>query len=96
MAPESDFIEFVYDGFRTMELGVANELDGFINFANDRFAEDDFNKVDFKEVQRIAGTCVTGCEIVDPGPIDDLPEYKGFVPRLVKCAKTAYERFNHK
>jgi hypothetical protein len=64
----------------------------FVDFANANFAEDDFNKADFKEVQRIAGTCVTGCDIVDPGPIKNMPEYKGFVPRLVKCAKAAHER----
>ncbi len=90
--PESDFIEFVYKGFRIMERGVANEVLAFVDFANERYAADDFNRVDFKELQRIAGTCVTGCDIVDSGPIDDLPEYKGFVPRLVKCAKKAYER----
>jgi UDP-N-acetyl-D-mannosaminuronic acid dehydrogenase len=91
-APDDAFIEFVHDGFRSMECGVANEVAAFVDFANEHFAEDDFNKVDFKEVQRIAGTCVTGCDIVDPGPIDDLPEYKGFIPRLVRCAKKAWEK----
>jgi nucleotide sugar dehydrogenase len=90
--PESDFIDFVHEGFRIMERGVANEVQAFVGFVNNRYAVDDFNRVDFKEVQRIAGTCVTGCEIVDPGPIADLPEYQGFVPRLMKCAKKAYER----
>ena len=90
-APHDEFIEFVYDGFRIMERGVANEVAAFVDFANERFAGDDFNKVDFKEVQRIAGTCVTGCEIVEPGPIKNLPAYKGFIPRLVRCAKIAYE-----
>ena len=60
--------------------------------AQTKAMDDDFNRVDFKEVQRIAGTCVTGCDIVDPGPISDPPEYNGFVPRLAKCARTAYER----
>jgi hypothetical protein len=91
-APEPDFIDFVHDGFRIMETGVANEIQAFVDFANERYAKDDFNRVDFKEVQRIAGTCVTGCDIVDPGPVESIPEYKGFVPRLVRCAKTAYER----
>jgi UDP-N-acetyl-D-mannosaminuronic acid dehydrogenase len=91
-APNEAFIEFVHDGFRIMERGVANEVAAFVDFANANFAEDDFNKADFKEVQRIAGTCVTGCDIVDPGPIKNMPEYKGFVPRLVKCAKAAHER----
>jgi UDP-N-acetyl-D-mannosaminuronic acid dehydrogenase len=90
-SPEPAFIEFVHDGFRIMERGVANEVATFVDFANERFAKDGFNRVDFNEMQRIAGTCVTGCNIVDPGPIDDLAEYNGFIPRLVLCAKTAYE-----
>jgi hypothetical protein len=89
--PPPDFIEFVHEGFRIMERGVANELKAYIDFANKKYAADDFNRIDFKEVQRIAATCVTGCNIVDPGPIENLPEYNGFVPRLVKCAKKAYE-----
>ena len=75
-----------------MERGVANELKAYIEFANKNYAPDDFNKIKFNEVQRIAGTCVTGCEIVDPGPVESIPEYEGFTPRLVKCAKKAYER----
>jgi hypothetical protein len=92
-SPENLFVDFVYDGFRIMERGIANEVASFVNFANGRFAGDDFNRVDFKEVQHIAGTCVTGCEIVDPGPVDSVPEYKGFVPRLLKCAKKAWEEY---
>jgi UDP-N-acetyl-D-mannosaminuronic acid dehydrogenase len=87
--PDQTFIDFVHDGFRIMERGVANELNAFIAFANQTYAMDKFNRADFQEVQRIARTCVTGCDIVDPGPIDQMPQYKGFVPRLVKCAKKA-------
>jgi hypothetical protein len=90
-SPGDTFIDFVHNGFRIMECGVANEVNRFVNFANERFATDDFNRVDFKEMQRIAGTCITGCDIVDSAPIDDLPEYNGFVPRLVQCAKKAWE-----
>jgi len=90
--PSPDFIDFVHEGFRIMERGVANEVQTFVDFANEHYAADDFNRVDFTEVQRIAGTCVTGCDIVNPGPIESIPEYKGFTPRLVRCAKTAYER----
>jgi hypothetical protein len=95
-SPDDAFIEFVHESFRIMERGVANEVAAFVDFANQRFAEDDFNRVDFKEVKRIAGTCVTGCDIVNPGPIDDLPEYNGFIPRLAKCAKKAYESSKEK
>jgi UDP-N-acetyl-D-mannosaminuronic acid dehydrogenase len=91
-APNAEFVSFVHDGFRVMERGVANELAAFIDFANRRYAKDDFNKIDFAEVQRIAGTCVTGCDIVDPGAIEEAPEYKGFVPRLVKIAQGVWRR----
>lgn len=86
--PSQEFIDFVYDGFRIMERGVANELLGLINFYNERYAEDSFNKIDFREVQRLAGTCVTGCSIAEPGPIKDVPVYHKFTPRLVQRAKT--------
>ena len=75
-----------------MERGVANELKAFIDFANHRYAEDDFNRIDFDEVRRIAGTCVTGCDIVEPGPIESIPEYNGFVPRLAKAAFMAQDK----
>ena len=91
--PPDAFSGFVYEGFRTMERGVANEVARFAAFANERFAGNDFNKVEFKDIQRIAGTCVTGCDIVDPGPIEKTPEYDGFTPRLVSCAKKAWDEY---
>jgi UDP-N-acetyl-D-mannosaminuronic acid dehydrogenase len=87
--PPAGFVDFVFEGFRVMERGVANELNSFIDFANSRYAPDAFNRIDFKEVQRIAGTCVTGCAIADPGPVETAPAYEGFVPRLAKCAYEA-------
>jgi UDP-N-acetyl-D-mannosaminuronic acid dehydrogenase len=88
--PNMDFVDFVYEGFRVMERGVANELKSFVDFANSRYAPDAFNRIDFKEVQRIAGTCVTGCAIADPGPIEEIQQYEGFIPRLVTCAYRAH------
>lgn len=94
--PSQEFLDFVYDGFRIMECGVANELQGLIRFFNERYAGDDFNKIDFKEVQRIAGTCVTGCAIVDPAIIENAPVYRGFSPRLAQRAKnTALNSHNN-
>jgi len=86
--PEESFIRFTYDSFRTMEKGLANELLGLIEFYNEEYAFDEFNKVNFSEVQRLAKTCSTGCEIVDPEVIDILPVYKGF---SVSLARTAFE-----
>jgi UDP-N-acetyl-D-mannosaminuronic acid dehydrogenase len=84
--PDSEFISFVYESFRIMEKGLANELSWLIEFYNLNYAHNDFNKVNFFEVQRLAKTCSTGCEIADPGIIDQIPEYKGFSVKLAKCA----------
>jgi UDP-N-acetyl-D-mannosaminuronic acid dehydrogenase len=90
--PTSEFIDFVYQGFRAVECGVANEVQALADFLNEHYANDVFNRVQFKDIQRIAGTCVTGCEIVNPGPIGALPGYDGFVPRLVRCAYEAWHK----
>ena len=84
--PDAEFINFVYESFRAMEKGLANELLELIEFYNTFYVHDDFNRVDFKEVQRLAKTCSTGCEIENPGKIETVPDYKGFVSRLVQCA----------
>ena len=89
--PAPEFVDFVYEGFRAVECGVANEVLALTEFLNEHYAYDDFNRIKFEDVQRIAGTCVTGCSIVDPGPIDHLPSYNGFTPRLVKCAYKAFQ-----
>lgn len=92
--PLSDFLDFVYDSFRVVEIGVANEVQNFINFANERYVKDDFNRVEFSEVQKIAGTCVTGCDIVSPAPIEKVPVYKEFSSRLAKCAYITSQKEN--
>lgn len=82
-----ELIHFVHAGFLALEKGFANEIQGFIDYANDRFAEDDFNKIDYKEVKRIAETCVTGCQLANPGLLKAVPEYSGFSSRLLNCLK---------
>jgi UDP-N-acetyl-D-mannosaminuronic acid dehydrogenase len=84
--PEPEFINFVYESFRAMEKGLGLELLRLIEFFNENFVHDDFNKVDFYEVQRLAKTCCTGCEIANPGKVEVVPEYKGFFSRLVEYA----------
>ena len=69
-----------------MERGVANEVKKLIDFLNDNYALDDFNRVDFDDVRHISGTCVTGCEIVQAGSVDELPDFNGFSSRLGECA----------
>ena len=85
-SPDQEFLDFVLKSFRIVERGMANEIERLINFFNDRYAFDDFNRADFNEIQRIAGTCVTGCSIVEPEPIINKPEYHGFSSRLVRLA----------
>lgn len=84
-APDPAFTRFVLEGFRVVERGVANELKTLVEFFNECYAADSFNRVDFTEVQYLAGTCVTGCAIADPGPVEAVG-YDGFVPDLVRCA----------
>jgi UDP-N-acetyl-D-mannosaminuronic acid dehydrogenase len=82
--PQSEFIDFVYKSFKVMEKGLGLELLKLIEFYNNNYAHDDYNKVDFYEVQRLARTCSTGCEIANPEVIDFVPVYKGFSSRLVR------------
>jgi hypothetical protein len=85
-APPAEFVAFVHDGFRAMERGVANEVMGLVEFLNEHYADGAFNRIDFRDVQRIAGTCVTGCAIADPGRIEAAPSYRGFTPTLMEAA----------
>lgn len=85
-APKKDFVDFVYNSFRVMERGLANEVMAICSFLNGKYAKTPFNKVDFAEVQRLAASCSTGCVIANTGPIDKMPDYNGKVLRLVKNA----------
>ena len=82
--PTDDFVDFVYGSFRAMEKGLGQELVGLINFYNENYAFDEYNKVKFEDVQRLAKTCSTGCEIADPDPIEKIPVYKSFSSILSK------------
>ncbi len=82
--PKSAFIDFVYESFVAMEKGQAYELMGLINFYNGNYAFDEYNKVKFEDVQRMAKTCSTGCEIADPGTIQNIPEYQEFSSTLAQ------------
>jgi len=88
-APPPSFLDFVQAGFRAVELGIANETAALIDFLNARYARDGYNRADFRDVQRLAATCVTGCRIVDPGPVSESPFFDGFAFRLARRARTA-------
>ena len=85
-APEKDFIDFVYASFRAFETGLANEVNSLCDFLNTRYADVEFNKVKFSDVQKLAGSCSTGCEIANTGKISSVPVYKGFSSRLAQDA----------
>ena len=84
--PSKDFVDFVYKSFQAMEKGLAIELLNLINFYNTNYAYDDYNKVKFADVQRLAKTCSTGCEIADVDKIEAVPVYNGFSSSLVQKA----------
>lgn len=85
-APDAALVDDVVTGFRAVERGVANEVAAVVRFLNGRYAKDAFNEVRFADVQRIAGTCVTGCVIVDPGPVERPTFASGFTSSLVDVA----------
>ena len=85
-APADALVDDVARGFRAVERGVANEVAAVVRFLNGRYAKDAFNEVRFADVQRIAGTCVTGCVIVDPGPVEAPAFTSGFASSLVDVA----------
>lgn len=87
--PPDGFIDFVADSFQTVERGVANELQSLIAFLNDRYAPDVFNRVDLGRVRTLAASCVTGCMIAEPGPIDSVPTFGDFSLRLAQTAAKA-------
>jgi UDP-N-acetyl-D-mannosaminuronic acid dehydrogenase len=86
LAPDAGLVSFVVGCFRAIEQGVANEVHELIDYLNRQYAGTDFNRIEFKEVQRLAGTCTTGCRIGEVGAIARIPAYKGFLPRLVQRA----------
>ena len=86
--PSAALVEAVYRGFKSVETGVANEVQGLVRFLNARYADTEFNRVRFSEVQRIAATCPTGCRIVDTGRSSvRSSQTNGFDSRLVAASR---------
>ncbi len=85
-APTDELLEHVLTGFRAMERGVANELAALIEFLNQHYSQDHFGAVSWDQVQRLAGTCVTGCVLVAPGPIQAPEQPTAFTSELVSRA----------
>jgi UDP-N-acetyl-D-mannosaminuronic acid dehydrogenase len=85
-APNNDLVEYITQGFRIVEHGFARELNDTIEFLNSRYVHDNFNKVSYAEVQKLAGTCSTGCRLADPIATEPLEPSRGFLSTLVECA----------
>lgn len=83
-SPDSRLVDFVTKGFRIVEHGFARELNDIIAFLSKRYARDEFNTVRYQEVQRLAGTCSTGCRLVDATAPEGLPPSDGFLPTLIE------------
>ncbi|HSE47170.1 MAG TPA: hypothetical protein VLA89_17760, partial [Gemmatimonadales bacterium] len=86
-APSAALVEAVYRGFKSVETGVANEVQGVVRFLNARYADTEFNRVRFSDVQHIAATCPTGCQIVDTGPVASRVSDEGLESRLVAASR---------
>jgi len=85
--PGEELVDFVTRGFRIVEHGFARELNDTISFLNSRYAHDNFSRISYREVQRLAATCSTGCRLVDPIYTEDLRPFQGFLPTLVELAQ---------
>ncbi len=81
-APSQALVDVTVAGFRAVGMGVANELSALIDYLNERYATDDFNRATLDEVRRLAATCTTGCDIAHPGAVAALPVVDGFTSRL--------------
>ena len=84
--PEQSFIDFVVRCFKIVEKGLANEVLSVVNFLNNYYADGEFNKIKFSEVQKLAASCSTGCIIADAGSVESIQAFKDFLPVLVECA----------
>src|SRR5205085_5875533 len=87
-APSAALVDAAVAGFRAVEMGVANELSTLIDYLNERYATDAFNRATLDEVRRLAATCTTGCDIGQTGSIAALPEVEGFASRLVATGRS--------
>ena len=86
-APSDALVDVAVKGFRAVEMGVANELSTLIDYLNERYATDDFNRATLNEVRRLAATCTTGCDIAQPGVVAALPVVDGFSSRLAATGR---------
>ena len=85
--PSQALVDVTVAGFCAVEMGVANELSTLIDYLNERYATDEFNRATLDEVRRLAATCTTGCDIAHPGVVAALPAVDGFTSRLAATGR---------
>ena len=82
-APSPELIAFGAESFKAAETGLALEIEAFVQFINAAYPEPG-NALAFEDIQRLAGTCVTGCRLVRPDRIAALPVFLGKPLRLAE------------
>lgn len=87
---EPALVTAVYDAFRAVERGVANEVASLAEFLTARYADSLADAAGIDEIRRLAATCTTGCEIVAPGPVDPVPRHPAFSSELAELAADAW------
>ena len=85
-APSDRLVESALNQFRAVERGIANEVAELAEFLNSHYADSVFNEVLFEDVQALARTCATGCDIVDRGDVALKADDTGFASRLARRA----------
>ncbi len=88
-APSAEICRIVYDAFRVVERGIANEVAALVDVLNAHYAPTDFARVRFEHMQQVVGTCATGCAIADPGRAAPALDHGDFSSRLVSHAIAA-------
>lgn len=89
-SPSAPLLESALAQFRAVERGVANEVAEVCDFLNANYADGAYNEILFEDVQRLARTCATGCDIVDSGWVNLPALDAGFMSRLAQLSYTRW------
>lgn len=80
--PDDRFIEFVHESLLCIEKGLVAELMQLVEFYNDNFVFDPFNRVKFSEVYEFSPFSSSLYHVADPVKPKKIPSYSGFQSRL--------------